>query len=304
MSDRLTDDQIEELLDARGNTLSLILRQLAGELVAKELTRRREALGLSQDELQAYVGANARVEYAEQGEMTQGEVRVHLKGLKAAGELKKLGNKADARRVEWRRMRQVYVASPYAIGDTNANVRMQMEAGNKLIGMGFTPFLPICMTHLWDFWSPKPRDGWLNYDLEWVHACGWMLRLPGESKGADREVAVAEGNGITVVSTYAELQTLWEKWKVDWKERNCKSELVNGVVKEVFKEEEGPVREGQEIKDVWWEVIDDKGNVVDRGQGYNFRFPTWSKGVYSVRLTAGKGEPDREPRQGSVRTEK
>jgi hypothetical protein len=39
---------------------------------------------------------------------------------------------------------------------------------------------------------------WLGIDLPWVARSDAVLRLPGESRGADAEVAEAERNGIPV----------------------------------------------------------------------------------------------------------
>ena len=49
---------------------------------------------------------------------------------------------------------EVYVASPYSIGDQILNVRRQIEAGDRLLEMGHTPFLP-CLTHFWHYVSPN-----------------------------------------------------------------------------------------------------------------------------------------------------
>ncbi len=42
------------------------------------------------------------------------------------------------------------------------------------------------------------HEDWLGMDLPWVAVSNALLRLPGESTGADREVAHAKLHGIPV----------------------------------------------------------------------------------------------------------
>lgn len=42
------------------------------------------------------------------------------------------------------------------------------------------------------------HEDWLGIDLEWVAVSHGVLRLPGDSVGADREVAHAQALGIPV----------------------------------------------------------------------------------------------------------
>ena len=51
-------------------------------------------------------------------------------------------------------------------------------------------------------------ERWLEYDMEWLTACDALVRLPGESKGADREVARAKELGIEVYTLDEFLQLL------------------------------------------------------------------------------------------------
>lgn len=39
---------------------------------------------------------------------------------------------------------------------------------------------------------PRPYQDWIKIDLEWVKKCDCLLRLEGESKGADGEVELAK----------------------------------------------------------------------------------------------------------------
>ena len=88
-------------------------------------------------------------------------------------------------------MIRVYIASPYTIGDKEENVKNSLKVGNDLINMGFAPFCPL-LTHYQDMNFPQSYETWLNLDFEWLMQCNCVLRLPGQSSGADRE---AEGDG-------------------------------------------------------------------------------------------------------------
>lgn len=92
---------------------------------------------------------------------------------------------------------RVYIASPYTIGDPAANVRRQMEAANLLIGSGFAPFIPL-LYHFQHITFPRPYEDWMALDLTWITVCNCLLRLEGESAGADREVEHAQKNNIPV----------------------------------------------------------------------------------------------------------
>jgi Domain of unknown function (DUF4406) len=92
---------------------------------------------------------------------------------------------------------KVYVAGPYSKGDAALNVRAAIKAAECVSARGFTPFVPH-LTHLWHLMSPHSIEFWYAYDNEWLAACDVLLRLPGESKGADAEVALAKKLGKRV----------------------------------------------------------------------------------------------------------
>lgn len=95
------------------------------------------------------------------------------------------------------KMKMIYVASPYTIGDTFGNVIESIAAGSKLISKGFCPVLPL-LSHFHDIQYPEDYETWMKIDIEKLSRCDALLRLPGESSGADREVKFAEENGIPV----------------------------------------------------------------------------------------------------------
>jgi hypothetical protein len=94
-------------------------------------------------------------------------------------------------------MKKIYVAGPYSKGDVTTNVRKAFEAANELANNGFAPFVPH-YTHFWDILFPRSYEFWLQLDEQFLYCCDAVLRIPGESSGADKEVKAAENNSIPV----------------------------------------------------------------------------------------------------------
>ncbi len=107
-------------------------------------------------------------------------------------------------------MKYIYVAGPYTLGDVAVNVRNAMMAGIDLMNMGFTPFVPH-LSHWMHLLQPKPYEEWMAYDSEWLRKCDAVLRLPGESKGADYECTAAAFLGIPVYFSMSELLKAQER---------------------------------------------------------------------------------------------
>lgn len=101
-------------------------------------------------------------------------------------------------------MKRVYVAGPYSKGNVAVNVRNAYSAADQLANAGLSPFVPH-HTHFWEMLHPRPYESWLALDSAWIECCDFLLRLPGESAGADREVKQAIGLGIPVFQTVAEV---------------------------------------------------------------------------------------------------
>lgn len=94
-------------------------------------------------------------------------------------------------------MIKVYIASPYTKGDVDQNVRVQIDASHELMNKGFLPFAPL-LYHFQGKVHPRPYEDWMKVDFGWLSNCDVVLRLPGESKGADREVELAKLLNIPV----------------------------------------------------------------------------------------------------------
>lgn len=99
---------------------------------------------------------------------------------------------------------KVYIASPYTLGNTGDNVRKQHEAFDTLLSLGFIPFAPL-LFHYQHICFPRSEAEWLRLDFEWLAVCDCILRLEGESKGADMEVDRAKKLGIPVYYDMEEL---------------------------------------------------------------------------------------------------
>jgi len=92
---------------------------------------------------------------------------------------------------------KVYVAGPYTKGDVAVNVRNAITAANELADLGFAPFVPH-FTHFWHMLFPRPYEFWLDLDNQFLPCCDAVLRLPGESSGADKEVQLATSLGLPI----------------------------------------------------------------------------------------------------------
>ncbi len=105
-------------------------------------------------------------------------------------------------------MIKVYIASPYTKGDVAVNVKRQLDCVDELMNLGFAPFAPL-YSHFQHMAHPRPYEDWVKIDLEWVKVCDCVLRLDGESNGADGEVEFAGANGIKVFYTIDELKKFY-----------------------------------------------------------------------------------------------
>ena len=100
--------------------------------------------------------------------------------------------------------KRIYVAGPYTRPDPCINTHVAIGAANQLWDMGYAPFIPH-LSHFWHTVTPKPYEQWLDYDNQFLPVCDAVLRLPGESSGADKETAFADNLGIPVFNSLDEL---------------------------------------------------------------------------------------------------
>ncbi len=116
--------------------------------------------------------------------------------------------------------KRIYIAGPVGKGDLAHNVNQATEAFVKLAKLGFAPFCPH-----WGVYA-KPcvpilgciectgtitgnddmsHEDWMGIDLAWVKVSDGVLRLPGESIGADMETKCALENEISVFHSVEDL---------------------------------------------------------------------------------------------------
>lgn len=92
---------------------------------------------------------------------------------------------------------KVYIASPYTLGDIGVNVKKQHDAFNALIHLGYNPHAPLLL-HYQHIHHPLGYQDCIDYTMSWLVVCDVVLRLPGESSGADGEVKRAIELGLPV----------------------------------------------------------------------------------------------------------
>ena len=105
---------------------------------------------------------------------------------------------------------RVYIAGPISKGDVEQNVRKACKVAGELIALGYAPLCPQLTCYMQSpvasFSAGFDHHIWLEVDLPWVEASHAVLRIPGESKGADREVEHAKKCGIEIFHSIEELQ--------------------------------------------------------------------------------------------------
>lgn len=94
---------------------------------------------------------------------------------------------------------KIYIAGPYSKGDQAMNVRNAIFAQDyiesKLKHMAYNPLL----SHFQHLLIPhEDVHYWYEKDIRWLLECDALLRLEGESAGADREVQIANELGLPI----------------------------------------------------------------------------------------------------------
>lgn len=95
---------------------------------------------------------------------------------------------------------RVYIAGPYTAPtrrEVEENVWTAIRAMHRLMDHGFAPFCPH-LSHYAEIRRPRPYEDWMGLDLAMLPVMHALLRLPGTSPGADREVTRASELGIPV----------------------------------------------------------------------------------------------------------
>lgn len=91
---------------------------------------------------------------------------------------------------------KIYVSGKFS-GDQIVNVAAAIDAAETLANAGAIPFVPH-LSITWQLRHNHNYEWWIKWCLQWVTACDALVRLPGDSPGADEEVAAARELGIPV----------------------------------------------------------------------------------------------------------
>lgn len=93
----------------------------------------------------------------------------------------------------------IYIAGPYTKPDPAINVHNAVKVADALMdGHLAWPIVPH-LTHLWHTISPRDYPDWIALDLALLDRCDGLIRLLGESPGADGEVTRARAVGLPVL---------------------------------------------------------------------------------------------------------
>lgn len=105
---------------------------------------------------------------------------------------------------------RVYISGPITQGDQRENVRRASEVFKELVALGFAPWCPH-----WSWYAVQYDDVQLSHedwlkkvDFPWLRQAEVVLRMPGESLGADLECEFAAEKYIRVCYSIEELR----KW--------------------------------------------------------------------------------------------
>lgn len=101
----------------------------------------------------------------------------------------------------------IYVASAYTRGNKDYNVQRQIEAAHTLMDYGYATIWPLS-SHYLELFRSRPYDEWLELDFALLSRCDALLRLEGDSTGADLEVKEATRLGIPVFYNVESLRAL------------------------------------------------------------------------------------------------
>lgn len=101
-------------------------------------------------------------------------------------------------------MKKIYIAGPYSRGDVGRNVHNAIKTADELMSLGYAIYCPF-LCHFQHLIFPRPYMQWLAHDLQWLPLCDAVLRLPGESSGANIEEERAKELNIPIFHSISEL---------------------------------------------------------------------------------------------------
>lgn len=103
----------------------------------------------------------------------------------------------------------IYVAGPYT-SDPKGNVETAISICHVLMDLGFYPYCPH-LSHFMHLQRERPYEDWMELDFEWLKVCDGVLRIPGKSSGADREILLAHEKDIPVFWSIPDIEDYFEE---------------------------------------------------------------------------------------------
>ena len=104
---------------------------------------------------------------------------------------------------------RVYISGPITKGNREDNYDQADEMNRQLIEAGFAPLNPMFSMFSRYAFEIKHSD-WMEVDLSWIECADAVIRLPGESVGADMETSHADKLGIPVFKSLEDLKKALE----------------------------------------------------------------------------------------------
>lgn len=93
-----------------------------------------------------------------------------------------------------------YISGPITRGDRADHVARATQVFGWLVKLGYAPLCPQWSIHAEDLHGVKlPHATWMEIDLAWLVYADLVIRLEGESVGADAETREANELGLPVV---------------------------------------------------------------------------------------------------------
>jgi nucleoside 2-deoxyribosyltransferase len=120
----------------------------------------------------------------------------------------------------------VYMAGPIK-GNQLGCVREAIPIFRRLRDIGFVPFMPQ-LSVIMEMVESMEYEEYMAYDFDMLRHCDLLVRIPGISPGADREVSFCHGHGIPVIILDRDLDYEIEYAPVvDWMNRYMEKEYFN-----------------------------------------------------------------------------
>lgn len=124
----------------------------------------------------------------------------------------------------------VYISGPITKGSRNLNVYQAYQLHEMLMLSRCAVINPIASTQLPFAWQGNmPHETWMRADLPLVQRADLVVRLPGESVGADAEVKHAEAHGVPVIRYNSPMSKFLSEALAPWRRGWAESSRTQGV---------------------------------------------------------------------------